>query len=120
MIDQYLALLDTTDADLTQADYITAIMDAMPDMTQQQRLDTAVAVVRRYHPDAVQFDVMHLEFADDHRGYILQDVTLADGTVLIENEQILPVYNATWPLLMAITWDGVIPGDDTYVTIKVM
>ena len=117
--DQYLDLLDETDPALRQGAYIAAVMGAMPPMTQQQRLDAAIAVVRRYHPDAARFDVAHLEFADDHRGFILQDVTLHDGTVLVEDEQIMPVYNATWPLLQAITWDGVIPGGNTYVTIEV-
>ncbi|MEV0135749.1 hypothetical protein AB0H83_45815 [Dactylosporangium sp. NPDC050688] len=108
--DSYLTQLDAAGPQSDQAQYIGALWSGMPAMTQQQYLDTAIAVIRRFHPDAVTFAIGRNEPAEYNltpglvtNGYFLCDVHLIDGHVIASDEEIMPVYDATWPLLMSIT-----------------
>lgn len=116
---QYLALLDATEylgalmaamPAVSQQLYLGALIEAMPAMSQQEYLDTVFAVVRRHHPDAVQVDVSSQD--SPLTGFFLNGVWLADGHFVIEDDEVMPVYNDTWPLLAEIAPGGVI-GEDS-------
>lgn len=78
-------------------------------MTQQEYLDAVFAAVRKYHPDAVQIDLAGHDAP--LTGFFLCGVWLADGRLLTEDDEIMPVYDATWPLLAKIAKGGVIAQD---------